>query len=247
MALFLFASGFEDAKAFDPPKTEIIFPGAGPGRKVETTRKWVRVGFDFGSVTDGYPVNGVDYFECKLDDAAWKRCPVGGAGFDDVAYTIRATRAWKSHLFQVKATDKAGSTDPTPARWRFRVRRIAPAYAGRTSQGKRITFKVATDGSLVRGLKVRGRMRCRAPGGGTTSTWWLWKSSAADDRRQPTEIKGNSFKQSYGGKSAGGGRFWLKIAGHRNGQGFRGSVRVHHFSAGVRCSSGSVRWTVHPR
>ena len=53
-------------------------------------------------------------FECKLDRKPFAPCA-----------SPKAYRNLKpgKHLFQVKATDPAGNTDPTPARWRWTVKR----------------------------------------------------------------------------------------------------------------------------
>jgi hypothetical protein len=56
-------------------------------------------------------------FQCKLDRKRWRRCraPYRAA--------LRATRKPKSHIFRVRATDRAGNTDPSPARFRWKVKR----------------------------------------------------------------------------------------------------------------------------
>jgi hypothetical protein len=52
-------------------------------------------------------------FECRLDKGKWKPC----------SSPRKPKRRLKPrrHRFRVRATDLAGNTDPTPARYRFRV------------------------------------------------------------------------------------------------------------------------------
>jgi hypothetical protein len=52
-------------------------------------------------------------FECRID----------GGDFDACESPLRSRLARGRHRFAVRATDKAGNTDPTPAKLTIRVRR----------------------------------------------------------------------------------------------------------------------------
>jgi hypothetical protein len=52
-------------------------------------------------------------FQCKLDDGAFNSCPASGVSYSGLAEG--------SHTFQVRATDAANNTDPTPAGYSFSV------------------------------------------------------------------------------------------------------------------------------
>ena len=52
-------------------------------------------------------------FRCKVDGKAWKRCT------SPFTVTVKPGQ----HTFRVQATDAAGNTDPTPAVWKWRVKR----------------------------------------------------------------------------------------------------------------------------
>ena len=77
-----------------PPNTRIT---AGPGSSV-------RAAFRFRATEAG------SRFRCKLDKRPWRKCKPG------VRFTVRAGK----HTFRVRAIDRVGNPDPTPAvrRWR---------------------------------------------------------------------------------------------------------------------------------
>jgi hypothetical protein len=116
-------------------------------------------------------------------------------------------------------------------------------YVGKTSQGKRISFKMPRGGKRITGLRVSGRTRCRFGGGRGSRTFpWGWTSTRGDDRRWPIRIPGASFRRTYRGRLAGG-RFSLRITGRLTGGTFGGRLREREAGAGFRCSSGSVSWS----
>ncbi len=86
-----------------PPRTRIDL---GPRKVLTMTRRPRRVAFRFGANEDST-------FVCRLD----RRRPAGCSS--PRAYGVGAGR----HIFRVTATDAAGNTDPSPAVFRFRVRR----------------------------------------------------------------------------------------------------------------------------
>lgn len=92
-------AGKDKGKAKDttPPQTRIR---KGPKRKsASTTAK-----FKFASSEKG------STFQCRLDKKPWRRCKS--------PKTYRGLKPGK-HLFKVRAIDKAGNVDPTPAKRRF--------------------------------------------------------------------------------------------------------------------------------
>ncbi len=82
-----------------PPATKIK---QGPPRRTRSST----ARFEFASSERG------STFVCKLDKQGWKHC---GA-----SYELRHLDPGE-HEFQVRATDRFGNTDPTPAKDRFRV------------------------------------------------------------------------------------------------------------------------------
>ncbi|HEX5983391.1 MAG TPA: choice-of-anchor Q domain-containing protein [Solirubrobacterales bacterium] len=56
-------------------------------------------------------------FQCKLDKRRWRRCRNPFK---------RKVRAGAKHLFRVRAIDRFGNVDPTPARFGWRVKKIVP-------------------------------------------------------------------------------------------------------------------------
>lgn len=78
-----------------------------PKKTVKTKRRKARVRFEFRSSDDG------STFACKLDGGAFRSCT-----------SPRSYKVGKgSHTFQVRAIDSAGLPDPTPASFRFKVKR----------------------------------------------------------------------------------------------------------------------------
>jgi hypothetical protein len=57
-------------------------------------------------------------FTCKIDRKRWRACGGGGAR-PKATYRLRRG----GHRFKVRATDLAGNTDPTPARYQFTIKR----------------------------------------------------------------------------------------------------------------------------
>lgn len=88
------------AKAEDTsaPETQI---DAGP-REGSTTN-----GNDAAFKYSGTPAVDTDHFECSLDDADFADCPAAGQSYRDLGDG--------SHTFAVRAVDKAGNADPSPA------------------------------------------------------------------------------------------------------------------------------------
>ncbi|HXV06046.1 MAG TPA: S8 family serine peptidase [Solirubrobacterales bacterium] len=88
-----------------PPQT---FIRKHPRKLIRTRRPSARAVFRFGASEEGAS------FACRVDRGPWRAC--GG----------RLVRHFKvgSHIVRVKATDAAGNVDPTPAVFRFRVKRI---------------------------------------------------------------------------------------------------------------------------
>jgi ELWxxDGT repeat protein len=92
---------------FSPPQTKIT---SHPKKTVRTTKNSAKVRFRFRSDEPG------SKFACKLDSGKWKACKS--------AKTLKVKAGKRKHTFQVRATDKAGNVDRTPARWAWRVKRI---------------------------------------------------------------------------------------------------------------------------
>ena len=57
----------------------------------------------------------LDHFECAVDARPFKLCKSPS--------TVRPRLSYRRHVFQVRAIDKAGNADNTPARAVFKVRR----------------------------------------------------------------------------------------------------------------------------
>ncbi|HET7417431.1 MAG TPA: S8 family serine peptidase [Solirubrobacterales bacterium] len=87
-----------------PPATAIL---RHPPKLVRTSAARARVSFRFGSDQSGVT------FLCKLDRASYRPCLV------QLSRRVRLGR----HVLRVVARSAAGLTDPTPARFRFRVER----------------------------------------------------------------------------------------------------------------------------
>jgi hypothetical protein len=87
-----------------PPSTTIL---RHPPKLIRTSAARARVSFRFGSDQAGAT------FLCKLDRGAFRPC---------AARIVRRVRPGK-HVLQVEARTPTGLTDPTPARFSFRVKR----------------------------------------------------------------------------------------------------------------------------
>ncbi len=91
--------GKAKTKDTTPPQTKIR---KGPKRKTaSTTAKFRFTSSEKGST-----------FQCKLDKRPWRRCKS--------PKTYKGLKPGK-HVFRVRAVDKAGNVDPTPARRKFEV------------------------------------------------------------------------------------------------------------------------------
>ena len=91
-----------------------------PPRVVNATGQKAKAKFAFTSSERG------STFACKLDKSGWRekdaRRPDGNAWRaceSPKTYHVEPGR----HTFKVRATDAAGNTDPTPARWQWKVKR----------------------------------------------------------------------------------------------------------------------------
>ena len=62
----------------------------------------------------GVDAGGVARFQCRLDAGAWRRCR-------SPYRTGRLARG--VHVFEVRAIDRAGNVDPSPASESLRIRR----------------------------------------------------------------------------------------------------------------------------
>ena len=61
-------------------------------------------------------------FRCKFDRGLWRKCRLSDPYVTLMGKTYRRlSRGY--HAFRVRAIDKAGNVDPTPARWVWRIRR----------------------------------------------------------------------------------------------------------------------------
>ena len=101
------AASPEPPPSFDPaPKT---FFRHKPPKFIRTRGRWGRAVFRFGSNEAGVA------FLCQFDRKRYRRC---GRRF------VRRFRPGR-HVLRVKARDRTGNVDPTPAIYRFRVKRIS--------------------------------------------------------------------------------------------------------------------------
>ena len=132
-----------------PPDTTIT---GGPSSAIRTKVP----SFTFSSTEPGAT------FECRIDDGAFAAC---GSPFKPTPLTDG------SHTFEVKATDQAKNTDPTPALRSFRVDATAPQTtitAGptgkTTNRTPRFAFRSSEGGSTFR-CRLDGRpwVRCGSP------------------------------------------------------------------------------------
>jgi hypothetical protein len=102
---------------------------------------------------------------------------------------------------------------------------VSARFAGRTSQGKSLSFRVS--GGRVRGLTTRIRWRC----GRTTKTY----STALNN---PLRVRSGRF-------GAGGASSPVRIRGtFGSSRSAYGTIRVHYrLSRVTYCDSGTVRWS----
>jgi hypothetical protein len=95
----------QNQKTTPPPAPNTIL-GAHPKATIKTKKKKVKVKFGFSSDIAG------STFECKLDKGAYAPCA------SPKAYKVKLG----SHVFNVRAKS-AGVVDPTPATFRFKVKK----------------------------------------------------------------------------------------------------------------------------
>jgi hypothetical protein len=91
--------------ALTPPQTKIV---KHPQKVVRTKSAMAKARFTFTSSRKG------SRFSCKLDKSKWASCR------SPKTYQVKLGK----HIFQVRATDSAGNTDPTPAKWSWTVKRV---------------------------------------------------------------------------------------------------------------------------
>jgi hypothetical protein len=100
-----------------PPETQIT---KGPKKKVKTKKKKAKAKFSF-TATEASDVAGSGdpefTFECELGSKGFEPCT------SPDRFKVRAKRKVKKHKFRVRATDQRGSTDPTPAKRSWKVKR----------------------------------------------------------------------------------------------------------------------------
>lgn len=119
-----------------PPETTIT---GGPAGLVNSS-----------SVTFTYASSEADStFECSLDGAAFASCLASGQSF--------AGLGQGAHTFEVRATDPAGNTDPTPASRAFTVDTVAPSkptFTGTSPQSGSNNNEPSIKGSAEAGSTV---------------------------------------------------------------------------------------------
>jgi hypothetical protein len=92
----------------DPPETTIT---SGPPNKVKTKKKKAKASFGFASSEPG------SSFQCSVDGAPFTPC------VSPNTFKVEAKKKTRKHEFDVRATDPAGNTDPTPAEDDWKVKR----------------------------------------------------------------------------------------------------------------------------
>lgn len=96
----------DDGLDADPPETAIT---SAPKRVVRTKRKRARVAFGFGA-----------------DEAASFACSLDGKPFAPCASPLKLRAGLGRHSLRVRATDRAGNVDESPATVAFKVKRKRP-------------------------------------------------------------------------------------------------------------------------
>ncbi len=86
------------------PNTKIV---KHPKKLVRTKAKRAKVKFRFRATQKG------SRFSCKLDKGEWRKCGASRT------YEVKLGK----HTFRVRAIDRAGNADRSPARWVWKVRR----------------------------------------------------------------------------------------------------------------------------
>jgi hypothetical protein len=90
----------------DPPETTIT---SAPKPRVKTKRKRARVAFTF-----------------TADEAATFACSLDGKGYVPCASPLKAKVRRGKHVLRVRAIDRAGNVDGSPAEVKFKVKRVRP-------------------------------------------------------------------------------------------------------------------------
>ena len=114
-------------------------------------------------------------------------------------------------------------------------------YAGRTSQGKPIHFRVSGNGKRIKGLELRERIKCRINGRSRTIS-----GTERQGRGDVLKLRKGKFAKTFRGKK-NGVRFRFKIAGRLGDHGFRGEARDRASAPGVSCDTGKIRWRAHAK
>ncbi len=105
--------GYTTSVKVDGTPPETTMSDSGPPAVSEETA------FTF-SFTGSDATSGVQEFECRLDDAPFELCtsPASVSGLGN-----------RTHTFEVRAVDVAGSKDPSPAQWTWQVNAPPPIVA----------------------------------------------------------------------------------------------------------------------
>lgn len=133
----------------DPPDTTI---GAGQSPSTAVASATFSLSSSAGGGT----------FECRVDGGAWKPCT-------SPATVKSGEYAAGSHVFEARATDPAGQTDPTPASTAFSLEAPpvvpAPTVSKLSAKGKRLTLTVSGAGTVAVKVetckKVKRKTRCK--------------------------------------------------------------------------------------
>ena len=118
-----------------PPDTRI---DSGPQDVTGSTR----ASFEYSS-SEPYST-----FECSLDDAAFENCSFWPNDSGSKYYFDPVSQG--EHTFQVRATDKSGNVDSTPARMTWKVDTIKPSIRStRPASGARLRDRTPTIRALI--------------------------------------------------------------------------------------------------
>jgi hypothetical protein len=113
-------------------------------------------------------------------------------------------------------------------------------YAGRTSQGHAIRFRVSNDRKRVAGMKVRLTATCRLTGIGSSTTDTFPLGGLPKFRLRHGEFGRTLARTREGVYEA------KRVRGARSGRAFKGTVRYETSSLGGSCDSRKVGWTARP-
>lgn len=121
-------------RVFPAPPDTTITPGQAPAAAVDTAT------FTLSADTAG------STFECRVDGDAFKPC-------GSPATVIVGSHTGGAHVFEARATDLAGQTDPTPASTAFTLNAPAaipaPKVSKLSARGKRLSLTVNAAGKLA--------------------------------------------------------------------------------------------------